>query len=193
MYTTPDFKFETNPIPHKFGLSMLQFYIFLLVCQLPIVVCFYFHVFLFSNYWKKDKEPSIFENIKRYFITYKTNKSIVVSIFAGIVNFIGFYFIRVNAIFGFVIALHNYSQGYFIKNISNLSWYDFTVLKKPIPVGDNKLEEFIIWYYFTGVQGNDNIKLIIEILLGFFIIYFFCREYFFYHFNDFIFSKNNIH
>ena len=190
MYENDDFKYERNPIPLKYGLSMFQFYIYLLLYQVPYVVCFYFHVFHFSIYWKKSVNPSVFENIKKYFFSFQSNKSILLSFFSAFVNFWGFYFIRVNTIYRFVVVLHNYAQIYFTEYISNLSWYDFTVLKKPIPVGDNKLEEFIIWYYFTGVQGNDNIKLIIEILLGFFIVYFFCREYFFYHFNDNLFEES---
>ena len=181
---TPDFKYERNPIPMKYGLSMFQFYIYLLLYQVPYVLCFYFHVFHFSRYWKKAYESTTTKNIKNYFLSYQPKRSTLISIFGGIVNFWGFYFIRVNAIYRFIVDAHNYSQIYFHRYITKLTWHDFTVLNQPIPKAKNQIEEFIIWYYFTGIKGNDNIKLIIEILLGFFIVYLFLREYIFYHFND---------
>ena len=186
---TPDFKYERNPIPVKYGLSMFQFYIYLLFYQVPYVLCFYFHVFHFSKFWKKNYADSVSGHIKTYFTAYKSNRLTFFSFFGGLVNFWGFYFIRVNTIYRFILDLHNYSQIYFLKYITNLTWYDFTVLNKPIPKGNNMVEEFVIWYYFTGIKGNDNIKLIIEILLGFFVCYLFLREYIFYNFNDSLFAS----
>ncbi len=101
---SPNFEFERNPIPKEYGLSMFQFYLYLLGCQIPYVLCFYFHVFHFSKYWKKKYHASTLGNIKTYFTSFKSKHHILISVLGGLVNFWGFYFIRVNTFNRFILV-----------------------------------------------------------------------------------------
>lgn len=181
---SPDFKYEINPAPKKYGLNHFTFFLYMLMRMTPNFVLFYYHSMYFSERIKYLESPKLWPKVKAYFSAYGTNSLLnkVKSFVAAILNYNGFLLIRLGIYYRALVVLGNMLSYYlvnFIINDKNKPEEFFRL--NPLPQGKNEIENYIIWKESLGGEMMmDHIYGPFFYLFLLIIIISFLKKYFFY-------------
>lgn len=174
------FEYEQNSIQKKYNLGWVSFSLWLYLVQVPYIVAFYYHAVNFSKSVRYLPYSSHREKIKEYFC--RGNSFQYLRFLGAIINFWGYYYIRVNTIYRFIVVVPNNMMGWYDKRyLQKLNVQEGKLFNnKPILLTENPIDLFVYWYQHIYLQDVGYIKIIAEVIISLIVLVLFLNRYILY-------------